>query len=112
MCRHLIEYFDSHRAMLIEDKPAFSPTTLRGWLSMFTAFWTHTGKGDLKAQLPIIECNIAKWEKTHTLKQSYVLTNEQLKTLFVDFADTKEFLLYKMYATVALSFAARGCEMV
>lgn len=68
----LILYFK----MKHEEETA--PTTLRSWLSMFTKFWLHSGRGDLKAKLPIIEDSISKWEKTHTVKKSKTFTKEDL----------------------------------
>jgi hypothetical protein len=45
---------------------------------MFVKFWLHTGRDDLKMQAPIIEDNISKWEKSHSVKKAKSFTKEQL----------------------------------
>jgi hypothetical protein len=68
----LIQYFKT------QHDGGLAPTTLRSWFSMFVKFWLHSGRGDLKLLAPIIEDNLSKWEKNHSVKKSKTFTKEQL----------------------------------
>jgi hypothetical protein len=55
-----------------------APTTLRSRYSIAKKFWLHTGRGDLNILTPIIESNLKKWDKDHTIKQAKVFTKAEL----------------------------------
>lgn len=71
----LVKYFNNKY-----EEEDTAPTSLRSWLSIFTKFWLHTGRGDLKTKLPIIEANLNKWEKEHKVKKAKTFTKEDLIT--------------------------------
>ena len=54
----LIIYFQK-----LYDSGNYKATSLRSFYSVFKKIWLHSGRGDLKAMLPIIESNIDKWTK-------------------------------------------------
>jgi hypothetical protein len=74
----MLLYFTEKHEEKQNDENRYCPTTLRSWLSMLTAFWKHTGRGDLKMQMPILEDNISKWERTHTTRKAKTFTEENL----------------------------------
>jgi hypothetical protein len=66
MIRDLINYFDEcHEACI-------APTTLRSRFSILKKIFLHTERGDLSMRAPLVESNLLKWGKTHTVTQSNV----------------------------------------
>lgn len=75
----LVEYFDHKRDESNScGERRYSASTLAGWLSMFVAFWKHTGRGALKLLVPIIETKIKKWKKTEGVVQAQVFSKDDL----------------------------------
>ena len=105
----LVNYFIDARAQTNPDgSPRYRATTFRSWLSVFSKFWRHCKFKDLKALVPTLEDKIGKWEKKQTeVKQAKCFSREELTTFF-EMPTTVDNLLDKVYAAIALSFAARG----
>jgi len=38
-------------------------------------FWEFTQRGDLKAQMPLLESQIGKWEKDYMIKRARTFSN-------------------------------------
>ena len=75
----LPQYFDESYELLNSDgNKRYAATTLRGWLSIFVAFWQYTGRGNLHHILPVLEKNISKWEKKQKTKKTHTFTKEEL----------------------------------
>jgi hypothetical protein len=70
LCKSMIAYFQE-----LHDA-GYAPTTLRSKFSCIKKFYLHTGRGDLSLDCPIIESNLHKWDKTHTIKQARVFKKE------------------------------------
>jgi hypothetical protein len=66
LCDSLVDYYQE-----LHDA-GFAPTTLRSRYSITKKFFLHTGRGDLSVKTPIIESNLNKWDKAHTIKQARV----------------------------------------
>eukprot|EP01038_Epipyxis_sp_PR26KG_P016891 gene16891-23171_t len=110
----LVSYFEMHHNELKEDGTArFAPTTMRTWLSMIGKFWEFTQRGDLKAQmLPLLESQLGKWEKGYCVKKAKTFSNADL-VLLHKLEDTEVTLVWKaLFASVAIAFAARSCEII
>jgi hypothetical protein len=73
LIRHMIGYFDH-----LHNTKQIAPTTLRSVFSALKKFWLHTGRGDLSALAPLVEANLAKWDKQHRLKQARAFTKDNL----------------------------------
>jgi hypothetical protein len=69
---HIISFFDE-----LYDA-GYAPTTLRSRYSAIKKWWLHPGRGMLSVMCPLVESNLAKWDKTHIIKQARVFTKEQL----------------------------------
>lgn len=63
----------------------YAPTTLRGRFSALKKFWLHTARGDLSMEATLIESNLGKWDKMHTIKQACVFTKENFGKCVVYF---------------------------
>ena len=75
----LLKYFDFQREQLNNDNQRmYAPTTMRGWLAIFSRYWAFTGRGDLKMLCPLLETNLSKWEKTYKVKKAYTFEKEHL----------------------------------
>jgi hypothetical protein len=102
----LIIYFQK-----LYDSVNYKATSLRSFYSVFKKFWLHSGRGDLKAMLPIIESNIDKWTKVaEPAKKAGTFTKKDLAAYY-DLPDTPERLIRKWYSTVGRSIAGRGAEV-
>jgi hypothetical protein len=78
LIRHMIAHFDH-----LHNEKNIAPTTLRSVFSALKKFWLHTGRGDLSMHAPLVEANLAKWDKRHKLKQAKAFTKDELgKLLF------------------------------
>jgi hypothetical protein len=76
----LLKYFDHlHEATDDDGNPRYKATVFRSFLSMFVAFWKHSGRGELKKNLPILEDNIKKWEKTTVVLKAKTFTVSNCK---------------------------------
>lgn len=73
-----IEYFDDAHEKLKDGSRVYSPTTLRGWLSMFSKFYFLVHKRDLKMDAPIIENQIDKWEKECVVAKARTFTKQNI----------------------------------
>ena len=85
-------------------------TSMRGWYSMFVSYFLYIGRGSLKESVPILEAKLDQWDKTHVVNKAATFCKEDL-VKFYDMENTPEKLLAKVYSVLALSFAARGCEV-
>jgi hypothetical protein len=100
----LVAYFQS-----MHDNE-IAPTTLQSWLAMFKKFWVHTGMGDLKVKIPIIQENIKKWKKTHTVTKAAVFTKKNLLD-YHHLPDTEESLVRKAHSVAAIGLSGRKTEL-
>lgn len=92
-----------------EDR--YRATSFRSWLSIFCKFWKHCKFKDLKSLAPTLEDRIGKWEKLQNQsKQAKTFTCEELLAYY-NLPNTPENLVDKVYAVIAISFAARGIEV-
>eukprot|EP01034_Spumella_vulgaris_P026684 gene26684-33306_t len=112
----LVKYFDDKHAEMVPNPDGktfshrYAPSTLRSMFSMFKGFWLHTGRGDLSTQLLIIESNLDKWDKLHTVTKAKTFHKIEMSR-FWDLQDDERTILLKAFSVVALSFAARGVEV-
>jgi len=79
----VISYFDYLHDLKSEKKgkeheARFAPTTLRSTFAMLKRFFLHTGRGQLEVDVPIIESNLSKWDKKHTVKQAKTFSKAQM----------------------------------
>jgi hypothetical protein len=66
----MVSYFhESHEG-------GYAPTTLRSRFSALKKFFLHTGRGNISITVPLIESNLSKWDKAHTVKQARVFKKE------------------------------------
>lgn len=80
MTANLISYFQfSHEKVDGDGDPVYAPTSLRSWLSVFQAFYLHTGRGDLKKEAPIIGVKLDQWEKEHEARKAKTFTKNDLR---------------------------------
>jgi hypothetical protein len=107
----LVKYFDDSRQLKNnKGEDRYRATSFRSWHSVFCKFWKFCKFRDLKTEVPGIEDRISKWEKMQCeAKQAKVLTAIDLFTYY-DMINTPENLVDKIYAVMAMSFAARGVE--
>ena len=80
-------------------------------MAILKAFYLHSGRGDLKLNIPILQTNITKWGKSFTTKQAKVFTKQELKA-YHDFPDTPESLLKKIHAVVSVGVSGRETEVI
>lgn len=107
----VVQYFLQHYEHVDEnDQRKYSPTTLRSWLSVLAKFWEHTGRGNLKAQYPIIETKLAQWDKAYKQTQAKVFTLHDLERFYY-MPNSAELLVLKAFAVIAVSCAGRNCEL-
>ena len=108
----LIKYFDDARKMKTDKgEDRYRATSFRSWLSVFCKFWKHCKFKELKTLVPALEDRIGKWEKLQNQsKQAKTFTGEELLTYY-NMPNTPENLVDKVYAVIAISFAARGIEV-
>lgn len=107
----VVQYFLQHYEHVDENGlRIYSPTTLRSWLSVLVKFWEHTGRGNLKAQYPIIETKLAQWDKAYKQTQAKVFTLHDLERLY-NMPNSAELLVLKAFAVIAVSCAGRNCEL-
>jgi len=82
MTKNLIAYFQFNRNKVDEDNhPKYAPTSLRSWLSVFQAFYLHTGCGDLKTIAPILNAKLDQWEKEYEATKVKTFTKHDLRKL-------------------------------
>lgn len=107
----LIRYF-THLYSLTndDDSKKYSPTTLRSLFSVFKAFWTNTGRGNLSEKCPIIENYINHWEKGYKVRKAMAFTKSDIVKL-MNTTNNEKTLLWKAYAVIGCAFAGRGCEI-
>ena len=107
----LLKYFDDARKLKNEKgEDHYRATSFRSWLSGFCKFWKHCKFKDLKSLAPALEDRIGKWEKLQSQsKQAKTFTGEELLAYY-NMPNTPENLVDKVYAVIAISFAARGIE--
>jgi hypothetical protein len=75
----LITYFMKMRKENNADEQrAYAPTTMRGWFSMFKAFWLHTGRGDLEALVPLISTKLNHWQAAYITEKASTFTKEDM----------------------------------
>ena len=86
----------NHSEINKDGSARFAPTTLRSWLSLLGKFWEFTQRGDLKAQMPLLESQIGKWEKDYMIKRARTFSNADLGTSFSLFLVTT-LKLYNIY---------------
>lgn len=107
----LLLYFIYKRGLFNDvGEQQHAPTSMRSWLSVFKAFWKHSGRGDLNVKLPILETKINQWEKKHIVEKAAVFAVNDLIALYA-YPVTPEVLVRQVYAVIAISFAARGAEL-
>ncbi|KAJ1431441.1 hypothetical protein B484DRAFT_478939 [Ochromonadaceae sp. CCMP2298] len=101
LCKSMIKYFQElHEA-------GYAPTTLRSKFSCIKKFYLHTGRGDLSLDCPIIESNLQKWDKTHTIKQARVFNKEDFVKLYA-LPITPTHALWHAFAAVGTAIAGCG----
>eukprot|EP01034_Spumella_vulgaris_P021625 gene21625-27664_t len=111
MTKSLIDYFIAkHDEKDLNKELRYSPTTLRSWLSIFAAFYLHSGRGDLKMLCPIIEVHINNWQKGYKKRKARAFKKDELVQLH-NLPDSELTLLWKAYSAIGCAFAGRGCEI-
>lgn len=76
----LVLFFDHYHALKgPEQEQLYKGTTLRGWLSVFKAFFKFVRREDICQLSPIIEANLRKWESTDRITKAAVFTKENLR---------------------------------
>ena len=107
----LLKYFDDARKLKSEKgEDHYRATSFRSWLSVFCKFWKHCKFKDLKSLAPALEDRIGKWEKMQSQsKQAKTFTGEELLAYY-NMPNTPKNLVDKVYAVIAIMFAARGIE--
>ena len=58
---------------------AHARTAMRGWYSMFVAYWKHGGKGQLTYLMPTIEALLDQWEKVYEVTKAKSFTEDDLR---------------------------------
>jgi hypothetical protein len=109
----LCSYFKENSRKVNEDgSKTYRGTSLRSWLSVFAKFWLFCkATPDLKRSLPSIENMIRKLELTETsVKRARTFEKDDLLKYY-GLEHTLENLVDKAFAVIAISFAARGCEV-
>ena len=102
---------DSMTTLWIEQHDAgYAPTTLRSKYSALKKFWLHTGRGDLGKQATLLEANLSKWDKNHTIKQSKIFTKPDFEQIY-NLPRTATSIGWKAFAAVGTAFAGRGSEI-
>ena len=110
----LIAYFEEKREAVKDDgSRLYKATNFKGWLIQIDKFYLYTEQGSIKQVCPIIFNNIKNWAKHETVVQAKVFSKEDLAA-FYDFEDPNDYhniLLRKVYAVIAVGFAARTKEV-
>ncbi|KAJ1422196.1 hypothetical protein B484DRAFT_399195 [Ochromonadaceae sp. CCMP2298] len=101
---NIISYFDElHEA-------GYAPTTLRSRYSANKKWWLHTDRSLFSVQASLMESNLQKKDKTHTIKQVRVFTKEQLHRTY-DLKDDALTIVWKAHTTIATAIVGRGKEV-
>ena len=109
----LCAYFKCKSVQRNEDGTLrYRGSSLRSWLSVFAMFWQFCrATSDLKKSLPAIENMIRKLESGEIeVKRAKTFEKEDL-IRYYGLSHTLENLVDKAYTVIAISFAARGCEV-
>ena len=80
---------------------------------MLWQYFRHSGQGDIKEEVPLIQEQIKKWMKKHRIKKSATLTEEEINS-FLSKIDTDSLtpilLELLIVPATAIPYAARGVE--
>lgn len=91
--------------------PKWAPTAFRSWMSMFDAFFLHTGQGKLKQLAPLIYSNLTKWETGYEETHAKEFEKDDLLRLHDDSLfppSTPMIKLYRAYSSIACANASRS----
>lgn len=89
--------------------PSHAATTFRSLFSIFQKYYFITGRGDLKAILPVLYAGFNVWENGYEEKHAKEFSKEQLLALY-DLPNTNDTKFWKAYSAAAVSAAFRSLE--
>ena len=78
MAQSVADYINTSYNTIVNDKRLYSSKTLRSWFSVLVQFFHFSGKGDLKKLSPIVEVNLAKWDKIHLTTKAGVFSKADI----------------------------------
>ena len=108
----LLNYFLARRELTDDNGDRrHGSTSMRGWYSIFKAYWIHSDRGILT--IPLIEAKLNQWDKLHEVEKSEIFSKNDLeKFLRMSPSGNLVLPLMQVYAVLAIAFAGRGCEIL